>query len=337
MIELSVKNNSPAAITAAFKKIKEMVTTGAMEKSATIHLILEPGSYKEVVRYNLSNPLIMESVPGTSPEECVIEAENCEAFNKGAENRAVFCFGPNVTKVTLKNFSVINTHIKAQKDGFNPADSAEAFYWNNTDGILKAIGLRIISRQNTLCVKGNTWFENCFISGDTDFIYGNPYTSYFENCEINIREDNRGDYDGFAIKSLAYKDKPGFVFNECKFTADKRKKSSLYVIRTAGKGSPTMLIGWDSAAFINCQVSDLYSEEFEWDDDHCLNVYPRGNARVGWREYNTKNFDKNGTLTEADTFMRNIKAYTMNEEEYYKYYASRYIILKDNPLVEYID
>lgn len=336
MIELSVKSSSPAAITAALKKIKEMVTTGAMEKSSPVHIILEPGCYREMIRYNLSNPLIMESVPGTKAEDCVIQAENCEAFNKGAENRSIFVLGPNVTKIILKNFTIINTHNKSQKEGAVSQDCAEAFFWNNTNGALRADGLRIISRQNTLYVKGFSWFENCFISGDTDFIYGDCDTSYFENCEINIREDNRGDYNGFAVKSLALKNKPGFIFNSCRFTGDRRKKASLYAIRTAGKGNANMMLGWDSAAFINCRVSDAYSEEFEWDDDHELNVYPRGTAKIGWREFNTMIFDEEGNLTQADTFMRNVKAYTMNEEDFYNYYASRYIILKDTPLVQYI-
>ncbi len=337
MIELSVKSNSPAAITAALKKIKEMTSTGAMEKSATVHIILESGIYKELVKYNLSNPLIMEAAPGVMAEDCVIQAENCEAFNKGIENRGVFVIGPNATKVTLKNITIENTHLKSNKEGLSSGDCAEAFVWNNTDGILYAQGLRIIGRQNTLFVKGYTWFEKCYVSGDVDYIYGNCNLSYFEDCSIHTREDNRGDYAGFAVKSLAIKNQSGFVFNKCTFTADKRKKADLYVIRTAGKGSATMMMGWDSAAFINCKVSDLYSEEFEWDDDHTLTVYPRATVKIGWREYNTIVVSKNGEETPADTFMRNVKAYTMNDDDFYNNYSSRYLILKDTPLVSLVD
>ena len=44
MLELNVNTKSPAAITAALKKIKEMISTGTVAKDTAIHLILEPGS-----------------------------------------------------------------------------------------------------------------------------------------------------------------------------------------------------------------------------------------------------------------------------------------------------
>ena len=94
MLELSVSSKSPAAITVALKKIREMVTSGGVSKSTPVHIILEPGVYREIIKYNLPNPLVMESIPGTKAADCVIQAENCESFNKGAEYRAVFVCGP---------------------------------------------------------------------------------------------------------------------------------------------------------------------------------------------------------------------------------------------------
>ncbi|MBO7638438.1 MAG: hypothetical protein J6S91_05615, partial [Treponema sp.] len=70
-----------------------MIMTGAVARTTPIHIVLEAGYYRELIKYNLSNPLIMESVPGTKAEECVIQADNCESFNKGLENRAVFVLG----------------------------------------------------------------------------------------------------------------------------------------------------------------------------------------------------------------------------------------------------
>src|SRR5574344_1030698 len=179
MLELSVNTRSPAAITAEFKKIREMVKSGAVSNTTPVHLTLEPGSYTEIVSYNLSNPLIMESVPGTKSSDCVIQAENCEAFHEGAENRAVFTLGQNVTNVTLRNFTILNTHLKTITEGSTAADSAEAFCWNNTNGTLFADGMRFEGRQNTIFAKGFSWFIHCYISGDTDVIWGNCNTSLF--------------------------------------------------------------------------------------------------------------------------------------------------------------
>ena len=334
MLELNVNTRSPAAITAALKKVKEMTVTGTISKTTTVHLVLEPGVYREVIAYNFSNPLIVESAPGTKPYECIVTADNCEAFHKGAENRSVITFGPNVTSIKLKNFTVANAHEKTGSADVSLQDAAEALCWNNTSGTLYAEGMRFEGRQNTLCLKGFTFFNNCYICGDMDFIYGEADTALFEECEIFLLEDNRGDRNGYVVKSNALANKNGFVFKECLFGAAKRRKGKLYVYRTEGKGSATSLKNWDSIALINCVVSELYNEELQWDDDHNLNVYPRGNKHCGWREYCTKTVSKNGSLSEVDTTVRNSKSYTLTEDDYNELYASRYLILKDTPFAE---
>ena len=111
MLELNVNAKTPLAIAAAFKKIHDMVRTGTLDADAPVHLVLAPGQYHEILSYNLENPLIMESTPGTNPEDCVISAENCEAFHKDTENRAVFVIGLGATKVTLRGFTIENTHV----------------------------------------------------------------------------------------------------------------------------------------------------------------------------------------------------------------------------------
>jgi len=307
MLEISVNTRSPAAITAAFKKIREMVKSGAVSNTTPVHLTLEPGSYTEIISYNLSNPLIMESVSGTKAEDCIVQAENCEAFHKGPDARAVFSIGSNATNITLRNFSIINTHLKTITEGSTAEDCAEAFCWNNTNGTLFADGMRFESRQNTLCVKGFSWFLHCYVKGDTDVIWGNCNTALFEDCDIFLREDNRGDYNAFAVKSLAVAQKSGFVFSGCRFTGEKRKKAALFVMRTLGKGSALTPDCWDSVALIHCMVSALYDPELAWDDDHNLTVYPRANAKTGWREFDTRIVSKGGKVEEADTSRRNVK------------------------------
>lgn len=336
MLELNVNAKSPGAITSAFKKIKEMVTSGAIDNTVPVHIVLDSGIYHEVIRYNLSNPLVMEAAPGVPADSCVVKADNSEQFNRGVENRSVFTLGPNVTKVTLKRFSVVNMHVKTLEGDAPLGDSAEAFTFNNSTGILIAEDMRFEGRQNTLCLKGFSWFSNCYISGDVDFIYGDVDTAFFEDCRIHLIEDNRGDNAGYVVKSSAFANKKGFIFYNSTFVAEKRKHSKLYLARTLGKGSALSLKYWDSIAFINCIVSDLFSEEFMWDDDMSLNVYPRGNFKTGLREYNTKVLDKNGSIEEADTSLRNVKSYLLTEDDYFKGYASRYLILHDTPFAEII-
>ncbi|MCH5295438.1 MAG: hypothetical protein J1F14_06015 [Treponema sp.] len=337
MLELTVNSKSPAAITAAFKKIKEMTSTGAVPKTETVHIILEAGQYRELVRFNMSSPLVMETAPGVNPEDCVIIADNCESYNSGADNRSVCVFGPNCTSVTLRGFSVINGHKKNIHDGNTSPDSAEAFFWNNTSGTLFADNMRFEGRQNTLNLKGFTYFKNCYVTGDVDFIYGDVDTALFEDSSIYLREDNRGDFNGYAVKSLALANRPGFLFSNCTFTGDKRKKSEIYVARTLGRGSVLMPKFWDSIALINCTVGEEFNRELVWDDDMMLNIYPRGNAKTGIREYRTLSLMHDGTTEDADTTYRNVKSYNMTEDDFYKHYVSRFLMLKDTPLARFAE
>ncbi len=337
MLELTVNAKSPAAITAALKKIREMVSTGAVEKTVPVHILLGPGIYRESIRYNMANPLIMESTAGTSADKCVVKADNCEAFHSGRENRAIFVLGPNVTNITLRNFTIENLHLKSVQLKNTKPDGAEAFVWNNDTGTLLAEGMSFIGRQNTIYVKGFSWFLNCSVTGDTDFIYGEPETSFFENCSINIREDNRGDFNGYAVKARSAEGKKGFIFSSCTFTGESRPKAQLYAYRTAGLGSAESKKDFDAAVFLNCKIGENFNSDFVWDDDLVLNVYPRGNALSGIREYKTVCVASDGTESPADTSRRNVKCYTLTDDDYFKYYASRYLILGETPFAASLD
>lgn len=331
MIEIAVSSKLPAALTVALKKIKEMSSSGSISRESSVHILLEPGVYQESVKYNLPNPLVLESMNGKA-EDCVLKADNCESYNHGLINRGVFVFGPNVTKAELKNFTIENTHARTAVEGNSPVDLSEALVWNNTAGTLLCSGMKIVGRQNTLFVKGNTAFVDSYIAGETDFIYGEADTAYFEGCEIYAREDAREESNSFVVNSQAIAEKPGFIFKNCRFTGDKKNKSEAFIVRTDGKGGPASSKNWDSVALIDCIVDDWYSPEIVWDDDMNLKIYPRGNAKNGIREYNTKVSDKNGVLTKADTGRRNVMSYTMTDDDYFHRYASRYLILQGTPL-----
>src|SRR5574344_368960 len=328
MLELTVSAKTPAAITAAFKKINEMVKSGSLAYDATVHLTLAPGFYHEILSYNLSNPLIMESRPGTRPENCVISAENCEAFHKDTENRAVFFIGMAATHVVLRGFTLENTHVKTDDDA-SLGNQAEAFCWHNKTGFLEAQNMRFLSRQDTIHVKGFSRFSNCYIAGDVDYIWGYCDTALFEGCWMHTREDNRGtDRPAYVLQSRALNGKPGFVFTDCTFTADKRSGAGIYIARSSGTGKADSEDRWDSVALINCTVSADYDPCFWTDEDGTREVYPSvGNAMTGWREYGTRTILENGQNIPADTSKRSSHGYIMTNKEYFAHYASASLIL----------
>ena len=330
MIELTVNSNAPAAISNAFRKISDMVKSGAIENNTLVHIVLGKGVYSELLSYNLTNPLIMEAAQGIPRENCVIRAENCEAFHKDTENRSVFVIGPNATFVTLKGFTIQNTHVKTLSDE-KLGNQAEALCFHNYRGVLTAENMAFFSHQDTIHVKGFSHFKNCYVEGDVDFIWGYCDTSLFEDCTIHTTQDNRGDCTAYVLQSRALNRRRGFIFKNCEFTAFPRENAKIYIARSAGTGKIDSKDRWDSVALINCTVSDSYAPEFFTDEEGTREVFPKGSVLVGWREYGTKTRKADGSVVASDTSKRYKMAYVMSEEEYKMNYESTETILRDFP------
>ena len=317
MLELKITPSNTGIITQTFKKINDMVRSGTIDMDTPVRIQLAPGNYPGILSYNLSNPLIMEGTAGSKPEDIVVSAENCEAFHKDTENRAVFVIGMGATEVTLRGFTIENTHVKTADDAAL-GNQAEALCFHNQSGSLLCQNMRFISRQDTIHVKGFSRFEECYVTGDVDFIWGYCDTSLWKNCHIHTREDNRGGVrDAWVLQSRALNSKPGFVFTDCRFTADARPEGSrIYIGRSQGTGKPDSVDRWDSIALIDCVLDANYDSALWTDEEGTRAVYPeKGTKEAGWREYGTRRLDKDGNEALDDTSLREKHGYIMTKKE----------------------
>ena len=113
---------------------------------------------------------------------------------------------------------------------------------------------RIMGWQDTLKIDtGRLYFENCYISGHVDFIYGSA-TAFFTECEIYCREP------GYIVAPSTPVGKTGFVFDHCRITFP--------------FGNPQVYLGrpWresPSATFVSCELG-------------------AGIRADGWQEWNIK-------------------------------------------------
>jgi len=79
------------------------------------------------------------------------------------------------------------------------------------------INCRILGNQDTIFAGSETsrqYYRDCYIEGTTDFIFGSA-TAYFLNCRIHCK---RNSY--ITAPSTPEYRKYGFIFKECKVTAD---------------------------------------------------------------------------------------------------------------------
>ena len=102
---------------------------------------------------------------------------------------------------------------------------------------------RFLGNQDTIFTAGNfsrVYFEDCYIEGTTDFIFG-PATAYFKNCEIV------GKANSYITAASTPKDvKYGYIFDRCSIKA-KDGVEKLYLGRPWRPYAYTVFIECDLA------------------------------------------------------------------------------------------
>jgi pectinesterase len=75
---------------------------------------------------------------------------------------------------------------------------------------------RLLGNQDTLLTanqESRQYYENCYIEGTTDFIFG-PATAWFENCQIHSKKNSY-----VTAASTVAGQEFGYIFNRCRLTA----------------------------------------------------------------------------------------------------------------------
>jgi len=79
------------------------------------------------------------------------------------------------------------------------------------------LNCRLLGNQDTLLTanqESRQYFENCYIEGTTDFIFG-PATVWFENCHIHSKKNSY-----ITAASTVQEKEFGYIFNRCRLTAN---------------------------------------------------------------------------------------------------------------------
>ncbi|KQV47133.1 pectinesterase family protein [Massilia sp. Root335] len=221
---------------------------------------------------------------GAGRDGTVIAAENSDGPNPGAGGsqdalapgtnggRSVFLI-EDADLVTLDNLSVVNTTWLARTTG----GQAEALNFAS-DGRLVATNARFASEQDTILVRGYTWFYRSLIEGNVDFIWGYSPASLFEDSEIRTVGNSAAAAKGGYIvqaRTPARAD-PGFVFLNSRITHGPGPAGNDAPAGASFLARPGS--SWDNVSYINCRIDGHISPR-GWSGQ------PRGGT--GWFEYNS--------------------------------------------------
>ena len=163
--------------------------------------------------------------------------------------------------LVLKNLTIQNTYSRSANDGSQT--QAEALVFSST-GNLVAYNCSFLGHQDTLYLGqkgGRMWFYKDYIRGDVDFIWGYADVALFEECVLNVtNDDGASNAYIFASRTVEENDvNKGFVLMNSYVVVDDNIKT--YYGRNSGSDTTAAVINnvfsqavqpalWGSAASI---------------------------------------------------------------------------------------
>ena len=284
--------------TANFRTIHgALLAIGAATGDYTIEVA--PGTYREIIHFNgTANITITGTGSAARGADTVIQWTNLNKWNGSMDTRSVMYFGDKAGNVVLNNITIKNTCDRA-KEG--TADTqAEAFYYKSTNKVA-ANNCTFLSHQDTICTKGKAWFYNCYIEGDTDFIWGYSDVALFEKCDLVCLYDSAksadSNYSVLFVARTGTKTAPkigkGYVLLNSTVTV--KDGVTNYLGRNAGSGDFYDQIALVNVAFTN-EGTGTTSTDL-WRDANVYDYLDGKEDKIGLKFYNlTGNIDTSAKI-----------------------------------------
>ncbi|WP_294427623.1 pectinesterase family protein [uncultured Treponema sp.] len=287
------------AFTAAVQQISAEVTLSgknvAAKNFATIQEALDAigsdsgsytikvpkGTYEEVLYYNGAADITLSGDTSAKyGEDVVIAVENngdllkCKQAS-GQKARCVFEF-EGTGNLTVENITFHNTFLRKNATGSN--GQAETIGFDST-GNLAAYNCAFKSYQDTLRMTGKSWFYQCYVEGDTDFIWmeESGKVALFEECElVSLFDEFHTDptsYIGAPRMTIGNKAAKGLVIFNSKISSQDGEKT--YLARTPWNSGY-----YNQVAFVNSSASGI--EKSLW-KGNALTAEGVLDTVIGWK------------------------------------------------------
>lgn len=273
-----------------FKSIQECINAIPADNADRVIIYVKNGIYKE--KLVIDKPFI--TIIGEDPEKTILTYDDC-ASKLMPNGEQMGTFRSYSTLIIGDYFRAENITFENTAGHRGRVGQALAAYVDADKACFK--NCRFLGYQDTLftgplppdavdvdkigkvkvigTAKKNNWqyYENCYIEGDVDFIFGSA-TAVFYRCEIFSKNRNKNINGYITAASTPESEKYGYVFIDCRLTGD-ATPSSVYLGRPWRK--------YAKVAFINCWMGDhIIGEGWNnWRD-------PEREKTVTYVEYNSK-------------------------------------------------
>jgi pectinesterase len=191
-----------------FKSVQEAimaVPAGSATNPVLIHL--KPGTYKELIYIQREKRFF--HLLGNDPTNTVLTF-NLNATMPGPDNKPIGTFRTASTVIDADDFTAENVTFE---NSAGPVGQALAIRIEGDRVVFR--NCRFLGWQDTILDnRGRHLYQNCYIAGHVDFIFGGG-TAFFEKCHIHCLRD------GYITAASTPDNQPfGFVFSDCTITGE---------------------------------------------------------------------------------------------------------------------
>ena len=231
-----------------------------LDASVTKVVNIAAGTYKAKITTSLANLTLIGADKDTtiltySAVESTYDIVNNKQYGLDCATLQVDGAGFGAYNLTIRNdFDYI-------KDSKNEASPQGLALTINGDQAVIA-NCHLYGNQDTLYLKaGRTYLKDTLIEGNVDFIFGNETgLAYFENCEIkaisrfedSVSNKSNNGYVTAMRATSANKPAYGYIFSNCRFTADEKVVDGSMSLGRPWGASATV-------AMINCSFTKAYA------------------------------------------------------------------------------
>ncbi|MFL6227193.1 MAG: pectinesterase family protein [Pyrinomonadaceae bacterium] len=195
--------------TGQYKTVQEAINavpqTTTRENPAVIHI--KPGIYKELIYVQREKHFVR--LVGEDAAKTVLTFD-LNANLTGANGKPIGTFRTPSTYIDADDFTAENLTFE------NSAGAVGQALALRVDGDRVVFRrCRFLGWQDTILLnRGRQYFEDCYIAGHVDFIFGGA-TAFFERCHIHCLRD------GYVTAASTPEREPfGFVFSHCRITGE---------------------------------------------------------------------------------------------------------------------
>jgi pectin methylesterase-like acyl-CoA thioesterase len=253
-----------------------------------VRIEIANGRYDELLYLRAKDRV---SLHGESRDGVIIGAINNDGINPGSGagqpaeapaaggGRSVF-LAEDADLLSLDHLTLVNPTVRATSLG----GQAEALHYSSDRGRLVVRDAAFLSEQDTILVKGYSWFYRSLVAGNVDFIWGSNRAALFEDSEIRSLGDSAQPKGGGYIVQARTNDPEGagFVFLNSRLTHGPGPAGNDVPPGASWLARPGPSGAGDKVVYIHCRM-DAHIAPAGWSLPKT--TAPGSNPGAGWAEY----------------------------------------------------